>query len=563
MEEERRGGRIAIVVLIIVIVVIVLLVSGVRILREYERGVIFRLGRLIAQKGPGLIYLIPIVDRMVRIDLRTVTLTVPPQEVITKDNVTVRVTAVAYFRVIDPNKAVTEVENFLLATSQIGQTTLRSVLGKAELDALLSERERLNVELQQIIDEQTEPWGVKVTTVEVKDVELPADMQRAIARQAEAERERRAKIISADGEFQAAEKLSQAANIISLNPATLQLRYLQTLLDIGVEPELDDHLPAAARHDQAVPRLRQRRLPDLRAPRPGGGGPGSRSVSASQVAVSSPEVRIDQLTGLRAILAPGRADRPDAFAPAPWRTKEDARASCPFCEGREDRTPPEVWARRPGGGEPDSPGWTARAVPNLYPVLAPAAHDAESGRLAPDAARPVETGLASSIDPLGSSTRAGEPDLFASQPGRRRPRGDRPLARARDLVDRARRGGASRAPWTRGASGCGPDADEAAYVHLIVNEGPDAGASLEHSHAQLYAMRFVPAEIARERERAAAYHQRTMGGDLLVRRGDGGGAPQGAAGRDRRRGGAGLPVGVAIPVRAPGDPAAPGAQLPR
>jgi regulator of protease activity HflC (stomatin/prohibitin superfamily) len=224
---------IAIVVLLIILGAIVL-ASGVRILREYERGVIFRLGRLIAQKGPGLIYLIPIVDRMVRVDLRTVTLTVPPQEVISKDNVTVRVNAVAYFRVIDPNRAVTEVENFLLATSQISQTTLRSVLGKAELDSLLSERERLNVELQQIIDEQTEPWGVKVSTVEVKDVELPADMQRAIARQAEAERERRAKIISADGEFQAAEKLSQAANIISRNPATLQLRYLQTLLDIGV-----------------------------------------------------------------------------------------------------------------------------------------------------------------------------------------------------------------------------------------------------------------------------------------------------------------------------------------
>jgi regulator of protease activity HflC (stomatin/prohibitin superfamily) len=224
---------IAVLVLVIIIVAILLL-SGVRILREYERGVVFRLGRLIAQKGPGLIYLIPIVDRMVRVDLRTVTLTVPPQEVISKDNVTMRVNAVAYFRVIDPNRAVTEVENFLLATSQIAQTTLRSVLGKAELDALLSERERLNVQLQQIIDEQTEPWGVKVSTVEVKDVELPADMQRAIARQAEAERERRAKIISADGEFQAAEKLSQAANIISLNPATLQLRYLQTLLDVGV-----------------------------------------------------------------------------------------------------------------------------------------------------------------------------------------------------------------------------------------------------------------------------------------------------------------------------------------
>jgi regulator of protease activity HflC (stomatin/prohibitin superfamily) len=224
---------IAIVVLVIIIGAIAL-ASGVRILREYERGVIFRLGRLIAQKGPGLIFLIPIVDRMVRIDLRTVTLTVPPQEVISKDNVTVRVNAVAYFRVIDSNRAVTEVENFLLATSQIAQTTLRSVLGKAELDSLLSERERLNAELQQIIDEQTEPWGVKVSTVEVKDVELPADMQRAIARQAEAERERRAKIIAADGEFQAAEKLSQAANIISQNPATLQLRYLQTLLDIGV-----------------------------------------------------------------------------------------------------------------------------------------------------------------------------------------------------------------------------------------------------------------------------------------------------------------------------------------
>jgi regulator of protease activity HflC (stomatin/prohibitin superfamily) len=227
------GVVIAVVGLLLVFVLIVL-ASSIRILREYERGVIFRLGRLIAQKGPGLILLIPIIDRMVRVDLRTVTLTVPPQEVITKDNVTVRVNAVAYFRVIDPNRAITEVENFLLATSQISQTTLRSVLGKAELDALLSERERLNIELQQIIDEQTEPWGVKVSTVEVKDVELPTDMQRAIARQAEAERERRAKIISADGEFQAAEKLAQAANIMSANPATLQLRYLQTLLDIGV-----------------------------------------------------------------------------------------------------------------------------------------------------------------------------------------------------------------------------------------------------------------------------------------------------------------------------------------
>jgi regulator of protease activity HflC (stomatin/prohibitin superfamily) len=219
---------------ILVVLFFILLASSVRVLREYERGVIFRLGRLIAQKGPGLILLIPIIDKMVRVDLRTVTLNVPPQEVITKDNVTVRVTAVAYFRVIDPNRAITEIENFLLATSQISQTTLRSVLGKAELDALLGERERLNSELQLIIDEQTEPWGVKVTTVEVKDVELPAEMQRAIARQAEAERERRAKIIAADGEFQAAEKLSQAADIFSRNPATMQLRYLQTLLELGV-----------------------------------------------------------------------------------------------------------------------------------------------------------------------------------------------------------------------------------------------------------------------------------------------------------------------------------------
>jgi regulator of protease activity HflC (stomatin/prohibitin superfamily) len=227
-------GVVIAIIGLLLIFALILLASSIRILREYERGVIFRLGRLIAQKGPGLILLIPIIDRMVRVDLRTVTLTVPPQEVITKDNVTVRVNAVAYFRVIDPNRAITEVENFLIATSQISQTTLRSVLGKAELDALLSERERLNIELQQIIDEQTEPWGVKVSTVEVKDVELPADMQRAIARQAEAERERRAKIISADGEFQAAEKLSQAAEIFSRHPATLQLRYLQTLLDIGV-----------------------------------------------------------------------------------------------------------------------------------------------------------------------------------------------------------------------------------------------------------------------------------------------------------------------------------------
>ena len=222
-----------IVVGALVVLMLILISLSVRILREYERGVIFRLGRLIATKGPGLIFLIPAVDQMVRVDLRTVTLNVPPQEVITKDNVTVRVNAVAYFRVIDSNKAITEVENYLVATSQISQTTLRSVLGKAELDALLAERERLNSELQQIIDEQTEPWGIKVSTVEVKDVELPVEMQRAIAKQAEAERERRAKVIAAEGEFQAAGKLGEAAKIISRDPATLQLRYLQTLVAMG------------------------------------------------------------------------------------------------------------------------------------------------------------------------------------------------------------------------------------------------------------------------------------------------------------------------------------------
>jgi regulator of protease activity HflC (stomatin/prohibitin superfamily) len=206
---------------------------SVRVLREYERGVIFRLGRLIATKGPGLILLIPLIDRMVKVDLRTVTLNVPPQEVITRDNVPSRVNAVAYFRVVDSNRAIVEVENYLVATSQIAQTALRSVLGKAELDQLLSERERLNEELQRIIDESTEPWGVKVTAVEIKDVEIPEQMQRAMARQAEAERERRAKIINSEGEFQAAQKLTDAADIISTNPASLQLRYLQTLLEIG------------------------------------------------------------------------------------------------------------------------------------------------------------------------------------------------------------------------------------------------------------------------------------------------------------------------------------------
>ncbi len=228
----------AVLVVLVVIVALLVLLAGssIRVLREYERGVIFRLGRLIDQKGPGLILLIPIVDRMVRVSLRTVTLNVPPQDIITRDNVTARVNAVAYFRVVDPNRSVTEVESFLQATSQIAQTTLRSVLGKADLDTLLSERERLNDDLQTIIDQQTEPWGVKVSVVEIKDVEIPGSMQQAMARQAEAERERRAKVINAEGEAQAATRLADAADVIGRNPTTLQLRYLQSLREIGNSP---------------------------------------------------------------------------------------------------------------------------------------------------------------------------------------------------------------------------------------------------------------------------------------------------------------------------------------
>jgi regulator of protease activity HflC (stomatin/prohibitin superfamily) len=225
----------AVLVAVAIVLAVVLTVAGasIRILREYERAVVFRLGRLIGGKGPGIVLLIPLIDRMVRVDLRTITFNIPPQDLITRDNVPAKVNAVTYFRVVDPVKSVVDVELYRDATSQIAQTTLRSVLGKAELDILLSERERLNESLQQIIDEQTEPWGVKVSTVEIKDVEIPSGMQRAMARQAEAERERRAKIINAEGEFQAAERLFDAAEIISGNPAALQLRYLQTLLEVS------------------------------------------------------------------------------------------------------------------------------------------------------------------------------------------------------------------------------------------------------------------------------------------------------------------------------------------
>jgi regulator of protease activity HflC (stomatin/prohibitin superfamily) len=220
----------------VVVIIVFLLSASIRVAREYERGVIFRLGRLHSPpKGPGLFLLIPIIDKMVRVDLRTVTLNIPPQEVITKDNVPVRVNAVAYFRIIDPEKAIVQVENFMVATSQISQTTLRSVLGQHVLDELLAERDKINAILQEIIDEATSPWGIKVSIVEVKDVEIPSGMQRAMARQAEAERERRAKVIAAEGEFQASEQLKNAAVVLAENPMSLQLRFLQTMLEISSE----------------------------------------------------------------------------------------------------------------------------------------------------------------------------------------------------------------------------------------------------------------------------------------------------------------------------------------
>ncbi len=220
---------------IIIIFIVIILSSAIRILREYERGVIFRLGRLIGAKGPGLILLIPVVDRMVRVSLRTVVMDVPPQDVITKDNVSLKVNAVVYFRVVHAEKAIVEVEKYLDATSQLSQTTLRSVLGQSQLDELLAERDQINRQLQIIIDHQTEPWGIKVSNVEVKHVDLPPEMQRAMAKQAEAERERRAKVIHAEGEFQASGKLREAADVISENPTAVQLRYLQTLTEVASE----------------------------------------------------------------------------------------------------------------------------------------------------------------------------------------------------------------------------------------------------------------------------------------------------------------------------------------
>jgi len=227
--------QIPVVTVVIVVFALIILSNAIKILREYERGVIFRLGRLIKVKGPGLILLIPIVDKMLRVSLRTVVLDVPPQDVITQDNVSIKVNAVVYFRVLEPQKAIVQVENFLAATSQISQTTLRSVLGQSELDDLLSQRDKINHKLQQIIDANTEPWGVKVSNVEVKQIDLPQEMQRAMAKQAEAERARRSKVIAAEGEFQASQRLSDAAKILSENASALTLRYLQTLREIATE----------------------------------------------------------------------------------------------------------------------------------------------------------------------------------------------------------------------------------------------------------------------------------------------------------------------------------------
>jgi len=222
-------------ILFLIVFLIILASASIKILREYERGVIFRLGRLIGAKGPGLIFIIPGVDKLLRISLRTVALEIPPQEVITRDNISITVNAVVYFRVIDPNKAVVEIENYLYATSQLAQTTLRSIIGQSQLDELLSERDKINIKLQDVLDKQTDPWGIKVSLVETKQVDLDKEMQRAIARQAEAERERRAKVIHAEGEAEAAKKLAEAANIISVYPAAMHLRFLQTLTKVGTE----------------------------------------------------------------------------------------------------------------------------------------------------------------------------------------------------------------------------------------------------------------------------------------------------------------------------------------
>ena len=310
----------------IVVFAIALLASSVRVLREYERGVVFRLGRLLGEpKGPGLFLLIPIVDRMVQVDLRTITLVVPPQEVITRDNVPVRVNAVAYFRVVDPSAAIVEVADFALATSQISQTTLRSVLGQHMLDELLSERDKINQILQKIIDEQTEPWGIKVNVVEVRDVEIPSGMQRAMARQAEAERERRAKVIAAEGEFQASAKLTEAAAVISEHPIALHAALPADADRDRRHQQQHHHLPGADRPAAAVPAE--------------DGDRGAEGIAL--------DLRTHPLTGETVLVVPGRASRPGATGRT---TRVGDAEHCPFCEGHEAMTPPET--RAPSAGRP-------------------------------------------------------------------------------------------------------------------------------------------------------------------------------------------------------------------
>ena len=278
---------------VVVVLVLLVLSAAIKIVPEYQRGVIFRLGRLIEAKGPGLILLIPVVDRMVRVDLRTLTMEVPPQEIITKDNVSAKVNAVAYFRVVDPSRAIVQVENYVLATSQIAQTTLRSVLGQADLDHLLTERDKINARLQEIIDEQTEPWGIKVSVVEIKDVEIPASMQRAMARQAEAERERRAKVIAAEGEFQASERLMQAAKVLDTAPSSITLRYLQTLVEVAAEKNSTTIFPIPI--DLLAPFMRAKGwTADESAPAPLGSGaplppPATPDAPATPASAPAPE----------------------------------------------------------------------------------------------------------------------------------------------------------------------------------------------------------------------------------------------------------------------------------
>ena len=549
------------VVVVLAFFALIALGASVRVLREYERGVIFRLGRLIAQKGPGLILLIPFIDRMVKVDLRTVTLNIPPQEVITRDNVPCRVNAVAYFRVIDPNRAIVEVENYLLATSQISQTALRSVLGKAELDQLLSERERLNEELQKIIDESTEPWGVKVTAVEIKDVEIPEQMQRAMARQAEAERERRAKIINSEGEFQAAQKLTDAADIISTNPASLQLRYLQTLLEIGsnqnttvvfplpmdvLEPFIgrgDGRRRRGAERRRAPPPHRRRRRPT---------SPTSGDLPPSAV-LSAELARDPHRPADRAAddprPGPGRAARraspaPSERAEGPGELPLLRGARGPHAAGGLRAAPGRRRGRTPPAGRR---GWCRTSTRRW------AAGGASAGD---DGRRPAaEAGaFASGGDPLLASRAGGRTRPLLLAAGDRRPRGDR-STRPQHVTAMAEldeeQFAAAVATWRERMRAHA----DAAYVQLIVNEGGGAGASLEHTHAQLYALPFVPAAVARERERAGAYGERTAGGGLLsdilveeVRR-------ERAPGRDRRGGGADLPLGLALALRAAGGPA--------